>query len=196
MKTETIDKNGHLHGLAKKARQGDQAAWSELITQLDESVLQKLVSQFYHPDGDTSDLRSTAYLGAYKAVLDWSEDKGKNLRSFVWMCVRRDLIDSIKKIQRKLKGNERPLSLDKETEGGALFQEVVAKESKPSVIPEKLISYLERATSADKKIIVDCIQYPEASHGERASRLGCTPKGVDNSLQRLRRRYHTSLNCK
>lgn len=59
-----------------------------------------IASEFFLPGADEDDVRQEAMIGVWKGLRDYRPDRGTSLRSFVALCVRRQLITALKLARR------------------------------------------------------------------------------------------------
>jgi RNA polymerase sporulation-specific sigma factor len=191
--------------LIERARAGDQAAMSRLIDRYRGFVRMK-ASSYFLAGGESEDLIQEGLIGFYKAVRDYRTDREASFRSFAELCVTRQIITAIKTAARN---KHTPLntyvSFSHTRAGGGSDQEISLADILPS---DPVVDPASQVISSEElRALVQCLgdtlsdlesgvltMYLEGrSYEEIAERLDCTPKTVDNALQRVKRKILTHL---
>jgi RNA polymerase sporulation-specific sigma factor len=191
--------------LIERARAGDQAAMSRLIDRYRGFVRMK-ASSYFLAGGESEDLIQEGLIGFYKAVRDYRSDREASFRSFAELCVTRQIITAIKTAARN---KHTPLntyiSFSHTRAGGGSDQEISLADILPS---DPVVDPASQVISSEElRALVQCLgdtlselesgvltMYLEGrSYEEIADRLECTPKTVDNALQRVKRKILTHL---
>jgi len=86
--------------LVRLAKSGDSAATKRVLSKYHQFVKMKACSYFL-AGGDTEDLVQEGYIGLFKAIRDYREDRGASFRSFAELCVTRQIITAIKTASRQ-----------------------------------------------------------------------------------------------
>ena len=159
-------------------------------------LVKREVRTFYLIGAETEDLYQEGMIGLFKAVRDYSFDKGGGFAGFATMCIRRQIQNAITNSNRKKHG---PLNTyvslygtGEDTEQLRL-ENMVASSSQEN--PETLVLDKERQhtiqdlinqyLSKMEKQVLD-LYLQGLSYDEIADSLGKTRKAVDNALQRIR----------
>ena len=187
--------------LITRARAGDAAAMDRLIERYRGFVRMK-ASAYFLAGGESEDLVQEGLIGFFKAVRDYRVDREASFRSFAELCVTRQIITAIKTAARN---KHAPLntyvSFSHSRAGASGDQEMSLAEVLPGDPVVQVIS------SEELKSLVACLgeslsdlesgvltMYLEGrSYEEIAARMDCTPKTVDNALQRVKRKVLTHL---
>lgn len=191
--------------LIERARAGDQAAMTRLIDRYRGFVRMK-ASSYFLAGGESEDLIQEGLIGFYKAVRDYRSDREASFRSFAELCVTRQIITAIKTAARN---KHTPLntyvSFSHTRAGGGSDQEISLADILPS---DPVVDPASQVISSEElRALVQCLgdtlselesgvltMYLEGrSYEEIADRLDCTPKTVDNALQRVKRKILTHL---
>ncbi len=194
--------------LVNRARDGDGVAMDEIIDRYRGFVRLK-ASSYFLAGGDGEDLIQEGLIGLYKAVRDYRSDREASFRSFVELCVTRQIITAIKTAARN---KHAPLntyvSFSHTRAGSSGDQEMSLAEILPS---DPVVDPVNQAISSEELgSLVGCLgaalselesgvltMYLEGrSYEEIADRLDCTPKTVDNALQRVKRKVTTHLRAR
>jgi RNA polymerase sporulation-specific sigma factor len=163
-------------------------------------------SSYFLAGGESEDLIQEGLIGFYKAVRDYRTDREASFRSFAELCVTRQIITAIKTAARN---KHTPLntyvSFSHTRAGGGSDQEISLADILPS---DPVVDPASQVISSEElRALVQCLgdtlsdlesgvltMYLEGrSYEEIAERLDCTPKTVDNALQRVKRKILTHL---
>ncbi len=191
--------------LIDRARAGDQAAMDRLIDRY-KGFVRMRASSYFLAGGESEDLVQEGLIGFYKAVRDYRVDREASFRSFAELCVTRQIITAIKTAARN---KHTPLntyvSFSHTRAGAGSDQEISLADILPS---DPVVDPLSQVISSQElRALIDCLgetlsdlesgvltMYLEGrSYEEIAERMGCTPKTVDNALQRVKRKILTHL---
>lgn len=182
------------------AKKGDLMAFNQLLKQFN-PLIKGVVSSYYLKMGDRDDLMQEASIGFFKAVRDYDFEAEASFRTFVRLCIDRQLITAIKSATRKKHemltnslSLDMPLATDA-SEDWTLLDIISAQKAYGS--PEealmeqegesRLLKKLnERLTAFEKKVVVEYIS--GKSYQEIAKALSKTEKSIDNALQRIRKK--------
>lgn len=86
--------------LVRLAKAGNADATKRLLTKYHYFVRMKSYSYFI-AGGDGDDLIQEGYIGLFKAIRDYREDRARSFRSFAELCVTRQIITAIKTASRQ-----------------------------------------------------------------------------------------------
>ena len=162
-------------------------------------------SSYFLAGGEIEDLVQEGLIGLFKAVRDYRPEREASFRSFAELCVTRQIITAIKTATRfKHAPLNTYVSFSHSRAGSgeqeATLAEVLAGDpvSDPmtqAISTEELRSLLDCLGSAlsDLEHKVLGMYLEGRSYEEIAERQGCTPKTVDNALQRVKRKVGTHL---
>jgi RNA polymerase sporulation-specific sigma factor len=191
--------------LVERARNGDPVAMDQLIERYRGFVRMK-ASAYFLAGGEGEDLVQEGLIGFFKAVRDYRADREASFRSFAELCVTRQIITAIKTAARN---KHAPLntyvSFSHSRAGASGDQEMSLAEVLPG---DPVVDPVTQVISSQElRSLVECLgetlsdlesgvltMYLEGrSYEEIAGRLDCTPKTVDNALQRVKRKVLTHL---
>jgi len=163
-------------------------------------------SSYFLAGGEGEDLIQEGLIGLFKAVRDYRHDREASFRSFAELCVTRQIITAIKTAARN---KHTPLntyvSFSHSRAGASSDQEMSLAEILPD---DPAWDPVNQAISSEElRALVGCLgevlsglessvltMYLEGrSYEEIAARLDCTPKTVDNALQRVKRKVTAHL---
>ena len=158
-------------------------------------------SGYFLIGGENDDLIQEGLIGLFKAVRDYRTDKQTTFRSFVELCVQRQIISAIKTSARQKHSPLNTYVSFSHTRAGANNDQEMSLDdvlpSDPAVDPvnqaisseelRALVGFLRDVLSELESGVLT--MYLEGrSYEEIADVLGCTPKTVDNALQRVKRK--------
>ena len=185
--------------LAISAQQGNDKALDFLLSKYFVYVRSKSLS-YYIVGADRDDIIQEGMIGLFKAVRDFSSERGVSFKTFADVCVTRQIITAVKNASRQ---KHAPLnfyvSLNKpmtDDEDGATFEDVFGQFTNLS--PEDILIKKEDAdilgTEMNKllsKFELDVLSlYMQGrSYSDIAQIMGKDPKSVDNALQRIKKKF-------
>jgi RNA polymerase sporulation-specific sigma factor len=195
-----VDEEQNLLILVKKAKNGDEKAFSEILKILD-GDMKKMSSKFYITGADEQDVLQECKIGMWKAVKDFSETGGMSFKNFsLGLCVKRHLLTAISHANTfKFKLHNEAISLSAPTSSKTdditltyadiivdttsdLVQNYIDKEE----FNDTLELAKEKLTSLELSIFG---QYAfNSSYKDIAQVLNVKPKTVDNALMRIRKK--------
>lgn len=191
--------------LITRARAGDAVAMERLIERYRGFVRMK-ASAYFLAGGEGEDLVQEGLIGFYKAVRDYRVDREASFRSFAELCVTRQIITAIKTAARNKHAPLNTYVSFSHTRAGASGDQEM---SLAEVLPGDPVTdpVTQVISSEELRSLVGCLgdtlseleggvltMYLEGrSYEEIAGRLDCTPKTVDNALQRVKRKVQTHL---
>jgi RNA polymerase sporulation-specific sigma factor len=163
-------------------------------------------SAYFLAGGESDDLIQEGLIGLYKAVRDYRHDREASFRSFAELCVTRQIITAIKTAARhKHSPLNTYVSFSHSRASASGDQEMSLAEIIPDDPAGDPIN--QAISSEELRSLVGCLgdvlseleagvltMYLEGrSYEEIATRLSCTPKTVDNALQRVKRKVMVHL---
>jgi RNA polymerase sporulation-specific sigma factor len=195
-----VDEDQQLIILVRKAKDGDEKAFSKILKILDRD-LKKISSKFYISGSDDQDVLQECKIGMWKAVKDFNEEGGMSFRNFsLGLCVKRHLLTAIShantlkyKLQNEAVSLSAPTSsqtddltltyadiiIDKNSD---LLQNYISQEE----FEANLTLIKDKLTSLEFSIFG---QYAfNSSYKDIAQAIGVKPKTVDNALMRIRKK--------
>ncbi|HWH13711.1 MAG TPA: RNA polymerase sporulation sigma factor SigH [Miltoncostaeaceae bacterium] len=191
--------------LVDRARRGDPVAMDRIVERYRGFVRLK-ASSYFLAGGEGEDLVQEGLIGLFKAVRDYRPDREASFRSFAELCVTRQIITAIKTAARN---KHAPLntyvSFSHSRAGSSSDQEMSLAEVLPDDPAGDPVN--QAISSEELRALVGCLgtvlselegavltMYLEGrSYEEIAVLQGCTPKTVDNALQRVKRKVLAHL---
>lgn len=198
---------GHLADseLVSLAQKGDNAAFGVLIERYRRFATAKCRGYFI-VGGDTDDLEQEALIGLYKAVRDYRSERGGSLRTFIELCVSRQIVTAIKRATRQ---KHQPLNrsvpiprLQRRDSGSETTLEELLVERAPE--PAEMVVSVEamvemEATLSESLSELESTAFRLHCGGKSAAEIGETlgkdAKAIDNAIQRTRRKLQRQINA-
>lgn len=181
------------------AQQSDDRALDYLLSKYFVYVRNKSLS-YYIVGADRDDIIQEGMIGLFKAVRDFSSERGVSFKTFADVCVTRQIITAVKNASRQ---KHAPLnfyvslnkSVSDEDEDSTLSDILgQAKDSNPEEILIKkenaniLGSEMGRLLS-QFELLVLTLYLQGNSYQDIGKMIGKTPKSVDNALQRIKKKF-------
>jgi len=180
--------------LIQKIRAGDTTATEILLRRLKPLVKAKAKS-YYLTSGDPEDLIQEGMIGLYKAVLDFDEKKNASFAAFASICIVRQIQTAIKASARqKHMPLNNSLSLNSEVDSETHLDKLPDHQIND---PEALFLDSEALRDIDDFIKQNLSPLEHdvlmahingKTHAQIAKALDKSPKSIDNTLQRIRRK--------
>ena len=178
------------------AQGGDTQATEELLSRY-AGLVRGRARGFFLVGGETEDLIQEGMIGLYKAVRDYSADKGTSFFTFANMCVRRQMLSAENMSNWK---KHQPLNSAVSFYSGGDGEDVMlidTLEADELSKPESLMMYRYNIDDMNKKIEGRLSVYEKKvlaeyltgdSYDAIAARLGKPEKSIDNAIQRIRKK--------
>jgi RNA polymerase sporulation-specific sigma factor len=187
-----------------RARRGDKVAMDRIIQRY-RSFVRLKASSYFLVGGEGEDLIQEGLIGLVKAVRDYRPEREASFRSFVELCVTRQIITAIKTAARNKHTPLNTYISFSQTRAGSSDQEV----SLADVLAGDPVNdpVTQAISSEELHALVECLGsvlselessvltlYLEGrSYEGIAEDLDCTPKTVDNALQRVKRKVGSHI---
>lgn len=183
--------------LVAQAQQGDERSLMLLLNRHKTTVRIKARSYFLI-GADHEDLVQEGMIGLYKAIRDYKPDRQASFRAFADLCIKRQIISAIKTATRQ---KHMPLnsyvSLNKpvydEENDRTLLDVIEGAVTNPEelYINKEDMLHMEAAldtllSSFERQVL--SVFLDGKSYQEIAALLGRHTKGVDNALQRIKKK--------
>jgi RNA polymerase sporulation-specific sigma factor len=191
--------------LVRLAKAGNVDATKRLLTKYQQFVRMKSHSYFI-AGGDGEDLIQEGFIGLFKAIRDYREDKARSFRSFAELCVTRQIITAIKTASRqKHSPLNTYLSFSYSPAGSSGYDDRTLADMIPSGRTSDPVMQVISREELDS--LTDCLQrllsplesrvlrhYLEGhSYEVIAEMIEHDTKTVDNALQRIKRKVTLHL---
>jgi len=186
--------------LAVLAQQGDDKALDFLLSKYFVYVRSKSLS-YYIVGADRDDIIQEGMIGLFKAVRDFSSERGVSFRTFADVCVTRQIITAVKNASRQKHAPlnfyvslNKPMSDD--DDDSSTIADILQQEKNMS--PEEILIKKEDADIlgsemnrllSDFELEVLSLYLRGNSYSDIAKLIGRDPKSVDNALQRIKKKF-------
>ena len=183
--------------LAVLAQQGDDKALDYILSKYRVFVRNKSLS-YYIIGADRDDIVQEGMIGLFKAVRDFSLERGVTFKTFADVCVTRQIITAVKNASRQ---KHAPLnfyvSLNKPVfdEDESTLNDIVACES--NFNPEQIVINKETVNKLGSdvnrvlsqfELLVFSLYLQGHSYVNIAKAIGKDSKSIDNALQRIKKK--------
>ncbi|MCD6362902.1 MAG: sigma-70 family RNA polymerase sigma factor [Synergistetes bacterium] len=171
--------------LLKRAKEGDEEAWGELVRKY-APFIKLIARKYFIPDVDFEDIVQEGMIGFLKAVRSFDPSKLTGFKTFMEMCVERQIISALRRAtRRKDLPLESKVSLDIELGSEGLdIDESLSKR-------EALHGFYISLSDLERSILREYLE--GKSYFEIAQAIGCSLKTVDNALQRIKRKLRKAM---
>lgn len=188
--------------LARRARQGDEAAMQRLVQRF-RPMLRERCRHHFLVGADPDDLTQEALIGLYLAVRAHDPAAGASFRTFAELCVSRQLVSAVRAATRLKHGplnDYVPLHAPLGDGSDRTLADVLAGPCSSDPVEEvvarervrTLRGHVARALS-ELEVEVLRLHLDGVGYREIAVRLQRRAKSVDNALQRIRRKLAPDL---
>lgn len=186
--------------LVAMARKGDHDAEEYLIQKYKDTARSRS-HLYFMVGGDREDIVQEGMIGIFKAIRSYDPEKQASFRTFVELCISRQIITAIKRAGR-MKHSPlntsvslwRPVS---EEENGNTLADTLSSDSDSDpetvLLLTEIIDYVTREDSKvfselEMKVWMEYIQGKSCS--QIAEEMERTPKSIDNAIQRTKRKLN------
>ena len=185
--------------LAVLAQQGSDKALDFLLSKYFVYVRSKSLS-YYIVGADRDDIIQEGMIGLFKAVRDFSSERGVSFKTFADVCVTRQIITAVKNASRQKHAPlnfyvslNKPMSDDDDTStiGDILRQkqhmspeEILIKKEDADILGSEMNRLLSKF-----ELEVLSLYLNGNSYSDIAKLIGREPKSVDNALQRIKKKF-------
>lgn len=177
--------------LVSLAQSGDKQAQDELLLRY-AALVRGQARRFFLMDGETEDLIQEGMIGLYHAVRDYHEAEGKSFKNFAFLCVRRRIIDAVKRASsKKIPPKSKQVSntlADTYAHGLPSLDDELILFDEWQEFRQKMSSML-----SDFEFKIFTMYMDGMSCVEICRTTGKTQKSVDNALQRSKRKLRPLL---
>ena len=193
--------------LLRMSQEGSETAEELLIEKYKNLV--KICSKDYYINGaDHDDVVQEGMIGLYKAIRGYDFGRGISFKTFAGECINNQILTAIKKANRM---KHQPLNesisisqdIGRETEDGTgqavlgdVLQDVSGKEPEAQMLLQEIIQFLRDQDSGlfsnlEQQVLEEKLK--GKGYVEIAEALGRSPKSIDNTLQRIRKKVMAYL---
>ena len=185
--------------LIKLFREGDSAAMEVLLERY-KPLARKCAGNRFLAGGDADDLLQEGMIGLYRAIQDFDSEKAGDGRFFPFarLCIERQISKAIDRTQTNgnLAMNSSVQMTEEELE--EQFRQMNASVRSPELVfldrenRDELLAKIRAALSPTERKVLE-LRLSDCGYREIAELLGRTPKSIDNTLQRIRRKSQKIL---
>lgn len=183
----------------KNAQEGNEIAIQEIFSKF-KNIIQMRTKNYFFYGGDREDVIQEAMIGLLKAINGYDENKTASFTTFAILCIKRQIITAIKSSNA---GKNRILNMamiNPETEDTSNIS--YSNKSFNFYNPEEIVMSKERFRELNRylktnlsKMENEVFEYmlSEMAYTEIAEKTGRTPKSIDNSIQRIKKKLNRFL---
>ena len=177
--------------LVLRAQAGDKQAMNDIFHRHAGLVL-FCARRFFLVDGETEDLIQEGMMGLYEAIGDYKQtEQGKSFKNFAYMCVRRRIIDAVKKATSKKNATlSESVTL---SDSGWLGTSLDPDETLILEDERRELTQVMSRTLSDFEFKVMMMYIDGMSCVEICDAIGKDAKSVDNAIQRSKRKLQQVL---
>ncbi len=172
--------------LIARSRTGDKQATDELLHRY-AYLVRSCARQYFLVGGETEDLIQEGMIGLCSAVNDYDGDlkNGSSFKNFAHLCITRQILDAVKSANSKKNALAQSLQLldGQMVEQGLNPEELLIIEDEKKELRQKMSKLL-----SDFEFKVLTMYVDGATCAEICEATGKPPKGIDNAIQRGRRK--------
>ena len=185
--------------LVALAQKGDDKALDYLFGKYIPYVRNKSLSYFI-AGADRDDIIQEGMIGLFKAVRDFSSERGVTFKTFADICVTRQILTAVKNASRQ---KHAPLnfyiSLNKsvaDDDDDSTLEDILGHAQ--STNPEDILLEKEKADTLGAEMHKLLSEFEQQvlslylqgkSYADIALEIGKSPKSVDNALQRIKKKF-------
>lgn len=183
-----------------EAQNGNDEA-IEKIMKIYENTIYKNSRFFFLKDGDFNDLLQEGYIGLIRAIKCYDEKRDACFSTFANLCIRRQMITAVKKCNSdKYKNLNQAMQgesySDKEEKINYKAPSLTFYTPEEILLGKELVKMLEEylvdnLSNLEKKVFYYLIK--QQSYVEIAEVLNETPKKIDNTIQRIKKKVRGYL---
>lgn len=184
--------------IVRMAHEGSDTAYSFLIKKY-KKLAKTIAQKYYISGGDNEDLLQEGMIGIFKAVRNFDEDEEASFRTFVEICITRQIQTAITGANRqkhKVLNESISLSAGENDDSESSLKDTLAADS-ASFDPEEIMvlrDLFERLKTGSESLFspMEKIIWEELLKGksyiEISEELDKSPKAVDNAIQRIKKK--------
>jgi RNA polymerase sporulation-specific sigma factor len=180
--------------LVERSKAGDQQATDELMLRY-ASLVRSLAHGFFLVGGEAEDLVQEGMIGLYQAIIHYQKEQGvpeqKTFKNFAYLCVRRKIIDALKKSTSK---KNKALNESVSVEEVQLFSCVVDPEEH-LILSDERQDFKRRMSGvlSDFEFKIIWMYMEGMTRAEICESTGKTQKSVDNAIERSKKKLQQLL---
>ena len=184
--------------LVRMAQEGSETA-EEILIEKYKGLVKNKAKTYYITGADSEDVVQEGMIGLFKAIRSFDVSKQTAFKTFADTCVNSQIISAIKKANRKRhKPLNESVSLNKEVDDGTqdisvgdILQASMDNDPEALLLLQEVVDYLKTYDSGlfskfEHEVWIEKLK--GKNYMEIAEHLGSSPKSVDNSLQRIKKK--------
>ncbi|MDD6881587.1 MAG: sigma-70 family RNA polymerase sigma factor [Firmicutes bacterium] len=189
--------------MVKMAQEGSITAEEFLIKKYKTLVKQKS-STYFIIGGDKEDVIQEGMIGIFKAIREYRDERNATFRTFAEICINRQIISAIRNANLKkhqILNESVSLSIDNDPEGEmkSLEERLPSKQDddpETLMLMKEVGEYLKKDkdeifSTLEKNVWDKMLQ--GKNYQEIAKDLKKSPKSVDNTMQRIKKKIYAYL---
>ena len=173
------------------SQNGDKQATEELVCRY-AYLVRGCARGYFLVGGETDDLIQEGMMGLYGAIIDYDEKEGKSFKNFAYMCVRRRIIDAVKKSVSK---KNQPLNTSVPLSISDLWAFTEPSLEDEMVLRDEIREYRQQMSRilSDFEFKIFIMYMNGMTCAEICTTIGKPFKSVDNAIQRSKKKLQQLL---
>ncbi len=188
--------------LLRMSQEGSETA-EELLIEKYKNLVKLCSANYYISGADHDDVVQEGMIGLYKAIRGYDFSRDASFKTFAEKCINNQILTAIKKADRlKHQPLNESISISqgivRETEDGAgeavlgdVLQDTRGKEPEAQMLLQEIIRFLkdhdqDTFSKLEQQVLDEKLK--GKGYQEIAESLGRSPKSIDNTLQRIRKK--------
>lgn len=174
--------------ILKRAKAGDNESF-EILLRRYEKYLYISIKDYYLAGGDRDDLIQEGMIGLLKGIKSFDFDKKASFKTFVIMCMRRQIITAIKNSNTQKNKILNSVYFSKEEiEESKISVETTSNPEEEFLYKELVIELLDYSKDHFSDLEKEVLEYliKGYSYREIAKKLEKSDKAIDNTYQRIK----------
>lgn len=172
-----------------KAKNGDNESFEMLLKKY-EKYLYINAKNYYLSDGDREDLIQEGMIGLLKGIKSFDFDRDTSFKTFVAMCIRRQVFTAIKNSNTKknlMLNTNYPSDEEKDTDD-IIYVERSSNAEEIYLYKELMEEFEKYSREHFSKMEKEVLNYliKGYNYGEIVEKMGKSTKTVDNTYQRIK----------
>ena len=188
--------------LLRMSQEGSETA-EELLIEKYKNLVKNRSKQYYIVGADNEDVVQEGMIGLFKAIRSYDSQRGASFKTYAEDCINNQILPAIKKANRlKHQPLNESVSLHQDISGdledgtspaelGDVLQDFRGNEPEEMMLLKEIIQFLRAYdsgifSSLERQVLEEKMK--GRTYTEIAEALGRSPKSVDNTLQRIRKK--------
>lgn len=177
--------------LVTLSQNGNRQAMDELVCRY-ANLVRGRARGYFLVDGETDDLMQEGMIGLYGAIMDYNAQEGKSFKNFAYMCVRRRIIDAVKRSASK---KNQPLNTSVPLSIADIWALVEPSLDDEMIMQDEILEYQQKMSKilSDFEFKIFIMYMNGMTVAEICTATGKPFKSVDNAIQRSKRKLQQLL---